>query len=365
MISLISLGSLYLIQILSLFCFLLSYLQKKIALFTFFAIFLPVVCYYYYSGLIVSHDSINFYIPFYEGTSWRLFEPGYTFLNSVFNSLGFGAYQFICTILVVNLYLTFYSVKKVLNDSASMLLSAFFLFSQISFAFIYMGLFRQSIAMSMVFLSLYFFLSDKKKTALAIIILSCLIHYSFVIFFAVAFFLKISLENKKKLTFLFVFFAVLSPYFVGMLVSVLQGFSSGTLIDSFLRVVTYTEDNGLHEHYFFKYIFSCGIFIFHMTFLSKYYRGTKDYAILNVIYSYSMCSLLGASVTYFSNEASIRILYNFNLFLTLLYSSFFVRTKIKPKILVFIMMILILIVYGYFSFEWMSSFINRYIVIDE
>lgn len=194
---------------------------------------------------------------FGNDTTTYKFEYGYTFFSEVVKFIfGDNIHIFFGSIVFVNLLIIFVIFKKFvvliedkndLNEKRNFLFAPFFSIYISYFGFMYSGIvLRQSLAMSLLFISVYCFLSDKKKIGLIILSSLFLFHNMAIFAIGILFFIFTNF-NLKKYTYywLVVFFLLLYimkfyTFFSSAVINFLFGkFSDGAATISPEKINTY------------------------------------------------------------------------------------------------------------------------------
>ncbi|MFL9782886.1 EpsG family protein [Vibrio cyclitrophicus] len=361
MLSYVTLVNLTVFKFLLLFFYYLSRTTLKPISFLPVIILLFLISLMYYSGNVISHDSVVYYIPYYNNETWRTFEPGYLLINEIFQIFGFDSEQFLMSVSILTFFLFSYSLYKLNNDFTLFLISLFILFSTLSFNFLATGLLRQYIAFVLVFVSLVFLSKGKNSFYYLLVLVSSSVHFSSLIYLGAIRVCKISFVNKIKLLLLSFLLAMFSKPIISIIVYFLPLVSDNIYLKSLTRVLGYSDKNLVHDNYIFKYsiVFIC------MLSMGLYYlykiKGDLSLKVFEVIFSFSVCGFLLSSLSYFSSEASIRMLYGvvvlnscaFGVLLRNIDSSF------KDVIIGFVLFCLF--IYSFFTHQWITEFVNRYI----
>lgn len=151
-------------------------------------------------GKIVGMDSPAYYEFYLE--KLPSVELGYKYLNYFFSSLEINYNLFLLFINCVILY----NISKFIRlNSYYLILPLLIYYSDFFFYYSFSGI-RQSIAMSLTALSIYYIFENKKKLALLLILIGSLFHVTALIFI-IAFFVP---AVKSKISKYFKFFFVLS-----------------------------------------------------------------------------------------------------------------------------------------------------------
>ncbi|WP_411185914.1 EpsG family protein [Photobacterium rosenbergii] len=363
MLSYVSLVNLTALKILLLLLYYFSRTKIKPLCFPVLLIIITLVSIVYYSGNVISHDSIVYYIPYYNDDTWRTFEPGYMLLNEAFKWLGFSSESFILYISIISLFLFCYSLYKLTDDLSCFLLCLFFIFCTLSFNFLATGLLRQYIAFVLVFLSLYYFSQERKKYYQLLIFASSMIHFSSIVYLAVVKIKSLSFDKKLYLlTFSFIL-AVCSQPIVGFLSGLLPTGSDNIYLKSLTRVLGYSDKNIVHDNYIIKYsfVFICMFLVggfYRFFYLNNNLKGIKSF---ETVYAFSLCGFLLSSLTFFSSEASIRVLYGVVVFNSCALGILIRNSKIKYKEAIVGCIITVFFIYSFISHQWITEFVNRYI----
>jgi hypothetical protein len=363
MLSNVTIEYLTIIQLMIVVNYYLSKTNAKLACGVFFLIVLPFSVSIILTGQLISHDTIRYYLPYYNEDTWRTFEPGYYLLNEVFRTLSFSDLGFI-TFVFISAYVFFvFILHKILNRIELTLFCYFLLFSTLSFNFISVGLFRQFIALAVLVLSIYYFTKGKEKKGFAWILVASTIHFSFIIFLFYYFIQKLNERRKIILLILSLIFAVISPSIVNALVSLLPSQSDNLFLKSVIRVLGYSNKNVVHDNYLIKYLITfISLFMINLFFYRYKSLLTDNYRErFIVVTNYAITAFFFASITFFSSEASIRILYNANVINCILLSFIISGSIFKNREIVIILIVCFMFVYSYFTHLWITDFVNRYI----
>lgn len=170
----------------------------KIIFFTFLLLMLLLVG--LRDGGIVGVDSPAYY-EFYLDQLPSV-EVGYKYLNYFFSSLGLNYNIFL---LFINFIILFNISKFIRLNSYYLILPLFVYFSDFFFYYSFSGI-RQSIAISLTSLSVFYILNGSRKIALILILLASLFHVTALIFI-IALFVP---NDKTKIYKYFIFFIVLA-----------------------------------------------------------------------------------------------------------------------------------------------------------
>ena len=161
-------------------------------------------------GRIVGMDSPAYY-EFYLDQLPSV-EVGYKYLNYFFSSLGLNYNIFL---LFINFIILFNISKFIRLNSYYLILPLFVYFSDFFFYYSFSGV-RQSIAISLTSLSVFYILKGRRKIALILIFLASLFHVTALIFIIALFVPNDKTKIYKYFNFFFFFFfcAVLGSYAV-------------------------------------------------------------------------------------------------------------------------------------------------------
>lgn len=155
------------------------------------------------------------------------FEIGYTFYSEIVKFIfGENIRIFFASIVFINLLVVFIVFKKIiilienkneLSERRNFLFAPFFSIYISYFGFMYSGIvLRQSLAMSLLFLSVYYLLSGKKKAGLIILLSLFLFHNMAIFAIGILFFIFINVNLKKtsyyRLTVFFLLLYVVKFY---------------------------------------------------------------------------------------------------------------------------------------------------------
>lgn len=312
----------------------------------------------FYSKYIVrSHDSVKYYIPFYENNTWRTFEPLYTVINNIGRLLNLNSNTFLFLLSFFSLLIFFYYANKILCKEKSFMLLIYALFSSISFNFIYIGLLRQAISISIIMIAMNFYIQNDKKKSLIFIIIASLIHYSSLIFVGVFIIEKL---DKKFLKWIIIISIIIGTsnivYYLidGVLLKI---FNEGTIKESLIRIYRYAQFNNKHSEYIIKYII--GLVSYIITYKIVFKNNMMKY-LDKYIYILSVL-IISVSSTYFAHETSARMLNVFNIFSIITWIKIYSEYNFRHKNLVLIILILVLFTYSIFSHKWICEFISRVI----
>lgn len=169
-------------------------------------------------------------------TTTYQFEYGYTFFSEVVKFIfGDDIRIFFGSIVFVNLLIIFVIFKKfvkLIEDESNiierkgLLFAPFFSLYISYFGFMYSGIvLRQSLAISLLFTSVYCLMSDKKKTGLVILSSLFLFHNMAIFAFGILFFILTNF-NLKKSTYYFI-----SVFFLILYIAKFYTFISGAVIN--------------------------------------------------------------------------------------------------------------------------------------
>jgi len=361
MLSLINPVSMAFIKSCLLFLFFFSFSNSRLLTFLFFAVVIVIVSTVLNSGLVISHDSIVYYIPFYEVDTWREFEPGFTVINSLFRNAGFSAIAFINTIGTISLLLFVFSIWRLSGNTSLFYLMLFLSFCTLSFNFLATGLLRQYLAFSIILLASSFYYLNKRVGFYLSLFFATAIHFSSILYFFVLFVFRISWANKLYLLIFSFLFSFISKDVVLLILNNIPFSDSNVYIRSLVRGLGYSDKNIVHGNYFFKYLF---VFISLLAVgVGKFYLELRDgfEKLVNVLYSFTICGFFVSSACYFASEASIRVLYGVAIFSTLTFASLLMGAHFKNRIIIMGLACLPFFFYSFLSHDWIVDFVNRYI----
>ena len=138
------------------------------------------------------------------------FELGYKYLNYFFNKY-ISFYQFKAIVYLINTFLIYAGLRKILTKKETYLTMAFLYIGFSQFYRIYFSAFRQSIAIAIFIYSLSFLKERKFCKYVGLISIATLFHDSAILLILVYFFYGINLRKKKKKIILFyIIFSILS-----------------------------------------------------------------------------------------------------------------------------------------------------------
>lgn len=363
MLSYVTLVNLTVLKLLLLFCYYLSRTKLKPISIVFVLIAIIVISLVYYSGIVISHDSVVYYIPYYNDDSWRSFEPGYFYINEIFKFLGFDAEEFILCMSLLTFSLFSYGLYKLTDDFTCFTLSLFIVFSTLSFNFFATGLLRQYIAFVLVFTSIVFFVKDKNKFYYLFLIIASMVHFSSIIYFGAIKIKKISFKNKLYLVLISFLLAIFSKSIVNVLTGLLPLVSDNVYLKSITRVLGYSDKNIVHDAYIIKYSFVFLCMLSMGLYYNYFHRLRNSFSLktFETVYSFALCGFLLASLSYFSSEASIRILYGVVVLNACAFGVLLKFVKFRFKDLIVGLTVFIIFIYSFFSHQWITDFVNRYI----
>lgn len=363
MLSYVTLVNLTVLKLLLLFFYYLSRTELKPISTVSIIIVIICISLVYYSGNVISHDSVVYYIPYYNDDTWRTFEPGYLLLNEMFKIFGFDAEGFILSISILIFSSFSYGLYKLSNDFTCFTLSLFIVFSTLSFNFLATGLLRQYIAFVLIFISLVFFAKEKNKFYCFFVIISSMVHFSSLIYFGVIRINKLSFSKKIFLALVSFLLAIFSKAIITTLIVFLPVGNDNIYLKSLTRVLGYSDKNTIHDNYIIKYTF---VFICMLS-MGLYYnyfqkeRSSSSLKLFEVVYSFSLCGFLLSSLSYFSSEASIRILYGVVVLNACAFGILLKFAKLRFKELIVGLIVFTIFIYSFFSHHWIVDFVNRYI----
>lgn len=154
------------------------------------------------------------------------FELGYKYLNYFFNKY-ISFYQFKAIIYLINTFLIYTGLRKILTKKETYLTMAFLYIGFSQFYRIYFSAFRQSIAIA-IFIYSFSYLKERKAIEyFCSIFIACLFHDSAILLFPVYFFYNLKIKNKmKKNIILYIIFSILSvtPITIGVIKKVVVFF---------------------------------------------------------------------------------------------------------------------------------------------
>ncbi|MBE0347314.1 hypothetical protein PPEP_a1739 [Pseudoalteromonas peptidolytica F12-50-A1] len=361
MLSLVTHSSMVLIKSGLLFSLFLSFFNSRVLSFLLFLFLLLFMAIVLNSGLIVSHDSVVYYIPFFQVETWREFEPGFTFINYIFRSAGLSAESFIYFIGTFSLFIFLTSIWKLTRSFPLFYLMLFLAFCTLSFNFLATGLLRQYLAFSIILLGCSFFYFGKKVKFFLSLFVATTIHFSSCLYFFVIFVFKLRWVNKILILIFAFLFSFFSKDVVLILLNNIPYIDNNIYVKSLVRVLGYSDKNVVHEDYFFKYFF---VFISLLAvgmgkvFFSVSENGEK---LINVLYSFSVCGFLVSSACYFASEASIRVLYGVAILSTLSFAALLMNSNLKNRMVIVGLVCIPFFFYSFLSHNWIVGFVNRYV----
>lgn len=149
-------------------------------------------------GKVVGMDSPAYYEFYLE--KLPSVELGYKYLNYLFSSLQINYNIFL---LFINFFILYNISKFIRLNSYYLIFPLFIYFSDFFFYYSFSGI-RQSIAMSLTALSIYYIFENKRKLALFLILFGSLFHVTALIFIVAFFVPSVKLDISKYLKFFFV-----------------------------------------------------------------------------------------------------------------------------------------------------------------
>lgn len=311
---------------------------------------------FYSIGILRAHDTIVYYIPFYEENTWRTFEPGFYLINSIGRTIGLSSDIFIFILSFTSIIVFLIFLEKILNDKRYYPFVLFFLFSTLSFNLIYIGVIRQAIALSIITVSIFYFIKNKTKYSFIWLGIATTIHYFSIVFFLMYFFQKY--KRLRILFFLASFMIALSgsTKFIDIIFGLIINFVGDSgLADSLNRVKIYTKFNAVHSNYLFKYLLAVINFLILYLVNKKYCNNSN----LDKQISFLTALIFIASCLYFTNETSIRFLYIFNILSIISWVTIVRDINVNGKSLVLYVICIFIFVYSFFTHDWISFYINR------
>ncbi|MDP2564799.1 EpsG family protein [Pseudoalteromonas marina] len=320
-----------------------------------------VLGYVNYTGLSISHDTVTYYIPFYNNSGWREFEPGYTLLNQLSKKAGLSADSFIFCISYGTLFFFFISLWKIAKDLSAFVLIIYLVFCTLSFNFLSTGLLRQYLALVLIFLGSSFLVNEKRVQFLVCVFIASTIHFSSIIYLLVLFFVKFEMKKKLIVIFLSFIFSIFSKDIILFFLNNIPLFDDNVYVKSVVRGLGYSDKNSIHNNYFFKYffvflsLFLIGLISLFLELKDKYRQR------FDIIYSFSLCGFFVASLIFFSSEASIRVLYGVVIFSCVCFGVLLKFSNFKSSSLLVTAVGLMFYLYSFVSHNWIVDFVNRYI----
>ncbi|MCI9259588.1 MAG: EpsG family protein [Romboutsia sp.] len=316
-----------------------------------------LLCIFYAKYVIRSHDSINYYIPFYEKNIWRTFEPGYTIINNIGQFIGFNSTKFIFLVCFISVAIFLNYIIKILDDEKNSILLIYILFTSLSFNFIYIGLLRQGISLSIAMIGIYLYIKNKKQKALIFLILSASIHYSSFIFLGIFIVEKL---DKKVIKWIIIVAILIGAsgviyYFIDKVL--LRIFTTGNIRESLVRVYKYAQFNEKHETYIIKYI----IALVSYTLIAINILNKKEYMFMDKYLNILSTLIICVSITYFAKETSARILNVFNILSIVCWVKLYSICNLKNKNIILNLLLLLLFLYSIVTHKWIVNFISRII----
>ncbi|MEZ8448677.1 EpsG family protein [Vibrio splendidus] len=324
---------------------------------------IPIMLYVFIVGNLVSNDTVKYYIPFYDESTWRTFEPGYTLLNEFFRSMSFTAEGFISLLITYFFIIKTISFYKISGNVRDFSFSLVIMFSGISYLILIFGVFRQFIAFSLVTFSVYLFAMQKKKFSLISILCAVSIHFSSVIYLLLPLFVKVEKKWGLRIILFSVILALSSSKLISLMLVVFSIIGDNFIVDSILRGVEYSNINDLHSTYYIKYLISACVVFSTKFLIERYVRDDISEKRSHVILSLNSIitlTFLIASLAFFSKEASIRMLYNLNIWTALLVGIMLGSIRLRKRFIADIIIMLMMVGYSTLSHHWMEKYINRF-----
>lgn len=301
------------------------------------------------------YDTIHYYIPYFNGGGYRVFEPGFALLIDLLNRVGVSVEFFPVLIIVLSVALTGMAIRRIAEDDIQTGFILFCLCSMISFLFIYMGGMRQAMSTGLIMFSLMYLYEKKTLRYYIALLAASSFHFSALIFLLYPLWHRMSWRAQYGLVISGLAFALISGQIIFLVLRLLPGDS--VIAEKIIRALNYSDRNTVHAGYAVKYILSA-LFLF-IPLLVKQRDEQKGYPLL---LECAMYVFFFSSLFYFSKESSIRYLYLVNILLVIYYVPFIHSVvQNREKAQVFFMMMAGFLVYGFFSHRWLSEVVTRFL----
>lgn len=234
------------------------------------------------------------------------YEIGFIILNRIVGIFNKNAAFFVFVVSVFEFYVIGFSVKKISKNPFMSL----FTFITLRYYFFYYSNLRQGIALSIVSISYYFLIKNKKNISMLLVVLASFFHSSAYIALLPVIFIKLNLKNKRVY-----YLVVISILIFIMWDKIILWFWKYIPLKyvSYFNTDYYTDANNLANMINFALNSAIVIIVLWLTKNSDF-RTTKEINILKMRYCISLLSVFFSLLTLKFSTLS-RLQYYFSLFL--------------------------------------------------